>query len=190
MPSILDLPQFEQYRLPWQARCARYARNRAYYTGKAYEKLSQYALAAQLYSGTRTLFSPLRRCVRVDVAKVPGGWLLPDTASAYTRREVDSLRAKTGALAAYERFLLYGAVAGEAALMLAGRPGSPLPLALRADEVIVGPSTGSGQASEALIIKRKAAGLVSEEYAQAITPEYVQIFVDGAARPAVRNAFG
>ena len=198
MPSILDLPQFEQYRLPWQSRCARYARNRAYYTGKAYEKLRQYAWAQQLYSGTRTLFSPLRRCVRVDVAKVPGGWLLPDAASAYTRREVDSLRAKTGAVAAYERFLLYGAVAGEAALMLAGRPGAPMPLALRADEVIVGPSThstssgqaGAGQASEALIIKRKASGLISEEYAQAITPEWVQVFVDGVARPAVRNAFG
>ena len=187
MPSILDLPQFEQYRLPWQARCARYARNRAYYTGKAYEKLRQYALAAQLYSGTRTLFSPLRRCVRVDVAKVPGGWLLPDAASAYTRREVDSLRAKTGAVAAYERFLLYGAVAGEAALMLAGRPGAPMPLALRADEIVIGELGG---APLALIIKRKPSGLISEEYAQAITPDYVQVFVDGVARPAVRNAYG
>ena len=187
MPSILDLPQFEQYRLPWQSRCARYARNRAYYTGKAYEKLTQYAWAQQLYSGTRTLFSPLRRCVRVDVAKVPGGWLLPDAASAYTRREVDSLRLRTGALAAYERFLLYGAVAGEAALMLAGRPGSPAPLALRADEVIVGELGG---APLAIIIKRTSSGLISEEYAQAITPDWIQIFIDGAARPAVRNAFG
>ncbi|KPV52628.1 hypothetical protein SE17_14340 [Kouleothrix aurantiaca] len=187
MPSILDLPQFASYLLPWQARCARYARNRAYYTGKAYENLSQYAAAAQLYNGTRTLFSPLRRCVRVDVAKVPGGWLLPDSASAYTRREVDSLRVKTGALGAYERFLLYGAVAGEAALMLAGRPGAPEIMALRADEIILGELGG---APLALIIKRQRVGLQVQEYAQAITPEYVQEFVEGAARPAMRNAYG
>ncbi len=184
MASILDLPQFERFRLPWQARCRRYARNRAYYSGKAYEKLTQYAWASQLYSGTRTLFSPLRRCVRVDEAKVPGGWSLLDAASAYTRREVDGLRATTGAAAVYARFVLYGAVAGEAALLLAGSRARPLPLALRADEVILGELHG---APLALIIKSRGAG---SEYAQVITPEYVQIYEDGVPGAATANAFG
>lgn len=37
MTSIFELPEFEPYRQGWQARCARYRRNREYYDGRAYE---------------------------------------------------------------------------------------------------------------------------------------------------------
>jgi hypothetical protein len=138
MASIFDLPQFAPFQLDWAARCARYAKYRAYYSGCAYDKLSTYAAANKLYSGTRTLFSPLRRCTRVDVAKVPAAWALPESCSPITRDAVTAMRRRTNATDAYDRFVLYGATVGEAGLLLCGSPRHPSVLALRPDEVVTG----------------------------------------------------
>lgn len=187
MPSILDLPTYESLRLPWQTRCRRYARHRAYYTGIAYEYLARYAATEKLYSGTRTLFSPLRRCVRVDAAKVPGAWSLPDSASTYTKNEVARLREATNAVAEYDRFVLLGGVAGDAALMLAGDHERPEPLALRADEVIRAVVDG---AETAIVLKNAGSILGAEEYAQVITADQVIEYRDGRKVAAHANAFG
>ncbi len=88
MASILQLSPYNQFQPAWAGRIARYQQYRAYYSGTAYQRLSTFVQANKLYSGTRMLFSPLRRCVRVDVAKVPGGWALAETRSDYTRAEV------------------------------------------------------------------------------------------------------
>jgi hypothetical protein len=188
MASIFDLPNYQPYQPPWSARTARYARYRAYYTGTAYDRLGRFAAAQKLYSGTRTLFSPLRRCVRVDVAKAPAGWALPADASRMTGEAVAELRRQSGAEAAYQRFLLYSAVVGEAALLLSGSPDAPEVNAYRADEVIVGKN-------EALVIKTtpdQASGVGRQvEYAQVITPEYVQEYRDGQpAGEPLPNAWG
>src|SRR5215211_7976245 len=107
MPSIFDLPNYLPYQPPWSERTARYAKYRAYYAGTAYDRLSYFVAANKLYAGTRTLFSPLRRCLRIDCAKVPAGWALPESASDFTRREITQLRESSGAEAAYSRYLLY-----------------------------------------------------------------------------------
>ena len=66
--SIFDQPQFEDYRQPWAARIERYQLYRAYYAGSAYDDLKNRPNAKHLYTGTRTLFSPIRRAVRVEPA--------------------------------------------------------------------------------------------------------------------------
>ncbi len=201
MSSIFDLPQYQPYQPLWSARTALCQVSRLLHRDRLH-RLGRYAVAQKLYSGTRTLFSPLRRCVRVDVAKVPAGWALPADVSQVTAEAVAELRRAAGADAAYSRFLLYGGVVGEAALLLSGSPEAPELNAYRADEVIIGPSThstGSGQASsgltEAPVVKTapdQVAGVGRQvEYAQVITPEYVQEYRDGKpAGDAVPNAWG
>jgi hypothetical protein len=188
MPSIFDLPNYQPYQPPWSARTARYAKYRAYYSGTAYDRLSRYVAANKLYAGTRTLFSPLRRCVRVDCAKVPAGWALLERASDFTRRELAQLRESSGAESAYGRYLLYGGVVGEAALLLSGSPDAPQLDAYRADEVIIGDN-------EALVVKTtpdQLSGIGRQvEYAQVITPEYIQEYRDGKpSGEAAPNAWG
>src|SRR5688572_30308549 len=114
--SIFNLPPFAQQRESWVARCARYQRYRAYYNGTAYEAIHGIKQQQQLYAGIKTLYSPLRRVVRVDCAKVPAGWALEEgEAGKATIERVELLRKLSGAEQAYDRFLLYGAVAGDSA---------------------------------------------------------------------------
>lgn len=183
MASIFTLSPYNQLHPAWVGRTARYATYRAYYTGAAYAELSRFPAANKLYAGTRTLFSPLRRCVRVDVAKVPGGWALAAAASAYTCAEVAALRRRYDLTDAYDRFVLYGAVVGDAALVLAGSPDAPDLVALRPDAVLTGTLDGE---PAALVVQRTP----TEEYAQLITPSYVQEWHDGVARARHANAFG
>lgn len=197
--SIFEQPAFEPYRAAWAMRCMRYDRNRQYYNGIAYEALRW--RDTRIYEGTRTLFSPLRRVVRVDVAKVPAAWALPKEASDTTVKRVRELRRLASAELEYQRFLKRGAVAGEAAMMLSGEAGAPVISALRPDEVILG--TLPDGVPFALIVKRKAsAGLgylgqlyaaaaCVDEYAQVITPDRVTTYHDGKplGQP-LPNAFG
>lgn len=179
MPSIFDLPSLGGQRESWVARTARYQRYRAYYAGTAYDAISGIKQQQQLYAGIRTLFSPLRRVVRVDCAKVPAGWAMEEAeVSAATRERVRLLRQLSGAEAAYSRFMLYGAVAGDAALLLSGEPGMPIVNAYRPDEVQVG--TLEDGTPCALVVKQiPGGGYRRYEYAMLITPEKVQTFKDG-----------
>lgn len=187
MASIFDLDTYAPFQPQWTARSARYAQYRAYYAGTAYQRASTYVAAQRLYAGTRTLFSPLRRCVRVDVAKVPAAWALPLSTSDFTRQAVAELRQQSGAVAAYERFTLYGAVVGEAALLLAGSPAMPEVHAFRADEVIIADDS-------ALVVKTLPDELNGSgrrvEYAQLITPDYIQEYRDGVVVREQQNAWG
>ncbi len=187
MPSIFDLPNYQPFQPPWSARTARYAKYRAYYTGTAYNLLGRFAVAQKLYSGTRTLFSPLRRCVRVDVAKVPAGWALPKAASEFTRQTIADLRRLAGAETAYNRYVQYAGVVGEAALLLSGSPDAPELNAYRADEVVIG-------TNEALVIKTTPDDLSGIgrriEYAQLITPDSIREFRDGKEVSEQANAWG
>jgi len=139
----LDLPELAQYRAGWQARCARYALYRAYYNGSAYDRLRGITAARKLYEGTRTLFSPLRRVVAVDCAKIPAAWALAEDVPAALVSKVDSLRRRLDAERVFGRFLKYGAVAGEAAIVASGRPGAEILTAHRPDEIITGSIEGT-----------------------------------------------
>lgn len=179
MPSIFDQPGFGAQRESWAARTARYQRYRAYYSGTAYDALSGIKQAQQLYAGIRTLFSPLRRVVRVDCAKVPAAWAMEEGAvSEATRERVRLLRQLSGAESAYARYMLYGAVAGDAALLLSGEPGMPVVTAYRPDEVQLGELADGTPA--ALVVKQlPGGGLRRFEYAMVITPEVVRTYRDG-----------
>lgn len=179
MASIFDQPAFASSRESWAARCARYARYRAYYNGTAYDTIAGLKQQQQLYAGIRTLFSPLRRVVRVDCAKVPAGWAMDEAEVALaTRERVHLLRQLSGAEAAYRRALLYGAVAGEYALLLSGEPGMPVVTAYRPDEVQTGVQADG--TPYAMVVKQiPGGGLRRYEYAQVITPERVQTYQDG-----------
>lgn len=179
MPSIFDQPGFGAQRETWAARVARYQHYRAYYNGTAYDAITGIKEQRQLYAGIRTLFSPLRRVVRVDCAKIPAGWALEESeVSAATQERVRLIRQLSQAEAAYGRFLLYGAVAGDAALLLSGEPGMPVVTAYRPDEVQLGELEDGTPA--ALIVKQlPGGGLRRYEYAMVITPEKVQTFQDG-----------
>jgi hypothetical protein len=95
--SVFDLPELTPYREGWRTRCARYALYRAYYNGSAYDRLRGITAARKLYEGTRTLFSPLRRVVAVDCAKIPAACALADDAPADLVDQVTALRRRVDA---------------------------------------------------------------------------------------------
>lgn len=195
MSSVFDLPELTGQHARYTIRLERYAGNRAYYAGTAYDKNIVIRSSKKLYAGTRTLFSPLRRVVNVDVAKVPAGWALnPQDASDATIARVAALRLQSDAETAYRRLVLYGSVAGEAGLLLSGTPREPQLTAYRPDEVHVG--TLADRTPFGLVIKRQQDATGSYEYAQLITADMVSTYKNGALHsydgaPAEQpNAFG
>jgi len=184
----LDLPELAQYRAGWQTRCARYALYRAYYNGSAYDRLRGITAARKLYEGTRTLFSPLRRVVAVDCAKIPAAWALAEDAPADLVGQVEALRRRLDAERVYSRFLKYGAVAGEAAIVVSGRPGAEILTAHRPDEIITGSIDG---VPFGLIIKQGQQDAKGRyEWSQLITEHQVFTFRDGVQESRQHNAFG
>lgn len=193
--SIFDVPPFVTERAAYLARLKRYQSYRAYYAGTAYDTNQFIRQNKQLYAGTRTLFSPLRRVVNVDVAKVPADWALnPDEVSTATIERVRLLRQLTKAESAYHRFLLYGAVAGESALLLSGEPSAPTLTAFRPDEAHT--FTAADGVPYGLIIKQQRDANQPYEYAMVITPATIRTYKNGVlfsydGAPAEQmNAFG
>lgn len=168
------------YRNRWQQRCLHYQTLRAYYRGTFYENYPQLVKSLKLYSGIRQIFGPLRRAVRIDVAKVPGAWKLPDDAPDNLIEAIKEIRRSSNATATYSRAVLHGAVAGEFGLMVCDdwRARSVRIVALRPDEVITG--TLADGSPFGLIIKT---GLVDRggvyEYAQLITNNTITTFRNG-----------
>lgn len=187
--SVFDtVRDLEIYRMRWQQRCAHYQILRAYYEGTVYDQFPELVKALKLYSGIRQIFGPLRRAVRVDVAKVPGGWQI-DPGDEQTGRAavpaaikvaVEQIRTWSTYRASYSRGVLHGATAGEFGLLMVddrlNRTTQIVPL--RPDEVVTG--TFSDGTPFGLIIK---CGLVDRqgqyEYAQLITPNTITTFRSG-----------
>lgn len=195
-----SVPGLQDYQPDWRARSSRYQTYRHYYDGSVYNRYLALARvdplinAKKLYEGTRLLFSPLERVVNVDVAKVPGGWAMNDqTVSQATRNRVAQLRKQIGAEQVYSQLVLYGAVAGECALLVSGDPVTPSVTALRPDDVVVGTLQG---VSFGLVVKQTSDSHSRYEYAMLITPGEVRTYKDGQpysydGGPATRrNPFG
>lgn len=195
MPSIFDFQPYAPYRAELTRRRVRYALYRSYYSGTAYDRLRGVVQAGKLYAGTRTLFSPLRRCVAVDVAKVPAAWALNEQdVSKATIERVRQLRKELALEPVYRRFLTYAAVVGEAGILMSGDPAAPRFTAHRPDEIVQG-RTAEGEPF-ALIVKRVSGVGPAYEYAQVITAETVTTYKNGApfgydgAEAKTPNAFG
>lgn len=206
--SIFDQAAFEGYQQTWLGRRQRYELYRAYYYGRAYDNLRTFALTQGLYRGTRTLFSPLRKAVRVDVSKVPAGWALPKEASQQTIDRVKEMRKLADVERVYQQFTRFGAVAGESAMVLAGSLADGFSVsAHHADDVVQGKLDDG--TPFALIVKRQTVtGLpyngqlysyrgTINEYAMLITPEKVITYKDGepysyepGRKPEQVNVFG
>ncbi|MBK9709719.1 MAG: hypothetical protein IPO81_00035 [Kouleothrix sp.] len=188
MASVFDIPELAPYRAGWRARCARYALYRSYYTATAYDKLRGYTAAQKLYAGTRALFSPLRRVVAVDCAKIPAAWALTEDAPAALFDDVTTLRRRLDAERVYGRFLKYGAVAGEAAIVVSGRPAAEVLTAHRPDEIVTGAIDG---VPFGLIIKTGQIDAKGRhEWAQLLTDRLVLTFRDGKQVARQPNALG
>jgi hypothetical protein len=143
--------------------------------------------------------------VRVDVAKVPGGWQIdrgnPDEDRPAVPRPVAAavrqVRAWSKARATYSRAVLHGAVAGEFGLMVVDDRVAKTAaiVALRPDEVVTG--TLEDGTPFGLIVK---SGLVDRagryEYAQLITPTSSRTYRNGdphgydGRRPEEPNLLG
>lgn len=187
--SVFDVvADLAPYRAGWEQRCLRYQLLRSYYEGTVYDANPELVKALKLYSGIRQIFGPLRRAVRVDVAKVPGGWQIdrgnleegrpavpPAVAAA-----VNQVRAWSKHRASYGRAVLHGAVAGEFGLLVVDdrRARTATIVPLRPDEVVLGQLQNGDPFG--LVIK---VGLVdrngSYEYAQLITPNTITTFRSG-----------
>lgn len=190
--SVFDtVPDLQLYKAGWLQRCAHYQVLRAYYTGTVYDDLPALRKALKLYSGIRQIFGPLRRAVRVDVAKVPGGWAMPEDAPAGLVAAVEQIRAWSQHRASYTRAVLHGAVAGEFGLLVAddqvARTVRIIPL--RPDEVVLG-TTAAGEPF-GLVVKP---GLVDRagryEYALLLTPQAIRLYRNGELQDTRRNLQG
>lgn len=187
--SVFDtVPELGPYRDRWQARCVAYAVWRAYYKGTAYIEKPELLKALKLYSGIRQIFGPLRRAVRVDVAKVPGGWRIdpgnpgedreavPDATAA----AVKQIREWSHYRASYGRAVLHGAVAGEFGLLVVddqvAKTVAIYPL--RPDEVVTGELEDGTPFG--LVIKQGLADRRGRyEYAALYTPTELRTFRNG-----------
>lgn len=184
------VPDLAIYRPRWLQRCQHYQLLRSYYEGTVYNN-AELRKVLKLYSGIRQIFGPLRRAVRVDVAKVPGGWALPADAPPALAAAVAQVREWSSARATYSRAVLHGAVAGEFGLLViddqVGR--TVRIVALRADEVLTG-TLSDGQPF-GLVIKP---GLVDRqglhEWAQLITPGTIRIYRSGVLQEERANLQG
>ena len=161
MPSVFDIPELTPFREGWRTRCARYALYRAYYIGAAYDRLRGITAARRLYEGTRTLFSPLRRVVAVDCAKVPAAWALPSDAPRALAEQVSAVRRRL-----------------DAEVLTAHRP----------DEVVLGQIDG---VPFGLLVKSgQLDSQGRHEWAQLITAGLVLTFRDGVQQRRQQNALG
>lgn len=187
--SVFDaVPDLQLYRIRWEQRCAHYQLLRSYARGTVYSDHPRLVRALKLYGGIRQILSPLKRAVRVDTAKVPGGWRL-DPGNADEQRPavpanvaaaVNQVRAWSNYRDAYGRAVQHGATAGEFALLVVDRQldRSVQIVPLRPDEVVIG--NFADATPFGLIIKP---GLVDRagiyEYAQLITPAEIRVYRSG-----------
>jgi hypothetical protein len=190
--SIFDsLVDLAPYRLAWQQRCSHYSVLRSYYNGTVYDEWPELVRALKLYSGIRQIFGPLRRAVRVDVAKVPGGWAMPDSAPTPLVTAVTQVRTWSSWRATYSRAVQHGAVAGEFGLLVCDDQANRRVqiVALRPDEVVLGEL--SDGTPFGLVIKP---GLVDRygryEYAQLITPTQISLYRSGQLQLTQPNMQG
>lgn len=190
--SVWDtVPDLGPYRAQWLARVARYQMLRSYYKGTIYSDFPQLAQALKLYAGIRQIFGPLRRAVRVDVAKVPGGWTLRRDVPRPVAAAVQQVREWSRYRASYSRAVLHGAVAGEFGLLVTDdwRNKRVVIVPLRPDEAVVGRL--ADDTPFGLVIKQGLADRGGRyEYAMLITPYAVSVYRNGAHVETRRNLTG
>lgn len=79
--SVFALDEFKPLRWQFDQQASRYSLFERYYRGTMYET-SVFRVAHKLYAGIKALFLPLSRSVDLDVALVPGDWLLREESQA------------------------------------------------------------------------------------------------------------
>lgn len=185
------------YKERWVQRCAYYQILRSYYQGNVYSAQPELVRALKLYAGIRQIFGPLRRAVRVDVAKVPGGWALPEDTAPALLEAVKQVRSWSSYRASYSRAVLHGAVAGEfGLLMVDNRVAKTVQIVpLRPDEVVTG--TLADGTPFGLVIKCDLVDRAGRyEYAQLFTPDQICTYRNGelhgydGREPEIPNLLG
>jgi Phage portal protein, SPP1 Gp6-like len=192
MSSIFEaVPELQRERAAWLERCARYQTRRAYYTGTVYTTRPDIVSKSKLYAGIRQIFGPLRRTVRIDVAKVPGAWALPAESPPALLAAVEALRRASGYRVAYRQALQYGAVAGDFGLLtIGGADGSPPQIIpYRPDYILTG-VFDDGTPWGLVYQPAMRRGDTRYEYAMLLTPETARVYEDGRMLSEQRHPFG
>jgi hypothetical protein len=162
------------------ARCNLYQIRRAYYNGTFYDQYPSLISSLKLYSGIRQIFSPLRRAVRVDVARIPGKWLFAPDVPLAIQVAVKQIRLWSTHDAAYSRAVLHGAVAGEFGLFVVDdwQASQVRIVPLRPDEVVLG-NLPSGEPYGMVIKCNQLDAMGVYEYAQVITTSECRTYRNG-----------
>lgn len=179
--SVFDtMPDLAIYKARWQQRCTHYAVLRSYYKGTMYADHPELVKALKLYSGIRQIFGPLRRAVRVDVAKVPGGWTFAPDVRTTVREAVERVRAWSSYRATYAQAVQRGAVAGEFGLLVVDdwQNKTVEIVSLRPDEVVTGTLVNGEPFG--LVVKSNLVDRAGRyEYAQLITNTNITTYRNG-----------
>lgn len=187
--TIFDLPEFKQYQNRFNARAQKFAQRRRYYDGSVYND-SGFKLAHKLYAQTKALLSFLARAVDLDVALVPGvqkPWELADGTPEQIRLAQRTLYEWSSWDTEGDSWLEDGATLGEAMIKIVPDPlvGKVRMQRIRPEICFVvshlDPATQT-VVDLALIIDRSAIDQEGHnyEYAEAITPETIRTYFDGA----------
>lgn len=203
--SVFDLDEYKAYRRLFDARRGRFSRYWRYYKASVYDNgalhgspMGQFVLS-RIADATRPLFTPLARAVNLDVALIPGGWVLAPE-SAQHQAAVDTLFRSSSWPTEGDLFVKYVAAMGEAALYVPDdREGKRVMLqALRPDSYLIVPA-GRYDDTPALAILiatgYDAEGKTQEE-ATVISPTTVKTFINGqpagvdGRSPSYANALG
>lgn len=177
------------YRPRWISRLTWYSVLRSYYNGTFYSDWPGLRDQLKLYGGIRQIFSPLRRAVRVDVAKVPGHWTIAPGVTPDVQTAVMQIRAWSDSRVAYKRAVLHGAVAGEFGLLVVAEQDAVRIVPLRPDEVVIGVLSNGDPFG--LVIKPNLVDREGRyEYAQLITPSFIREYRSGVLQSETRNKYG
>jgi len=186
--SIFDLEEYKPYQERWEDRQKELKRRKSYYTGDVYKNVREQLgfLAPRLYRGVKPLYLPLARAVDVDAGIIPGGWPLVEGAQ---EKQIEAMKTifdwsnwgTEGVL-----FVHYGAQYGVSGLKVSD---------LRDDKkVLVQPvdpqrfmleQTSAYDPTPGLsffIEDRVAADGNTVEYAEVITPENINIYINGVTQ--------
>lgn len=198
--SIWQRPEFEMYQEDWKKRLDELKNRGAYYDGSVYRQLQTLLgpLFKQLYRGIKPLFLPFARAVDLDAGLMPGGWLLPESASVQQRAAVERVFRASAWESKGMLYVHYGAQMGITGLKIVDdRDAQKItisPVDPRKFMLFYYGPYGDLPVMSMYVERRGENG--GFEYAEVITPDWIRTFADGEPtgfgdrRPEYRNDLG
>lgn len=179
--TVFQRDEFKPLRWTYDQQIRRYGKFDRYYRGTMYES-SVFRVAHKLYAGIKALFLPLARAVDLDVALVPGGWVLSEE-SLILQPAVDQVLTWSRWLTDGPLYVKFGASMGDAVLKIVDLADVARVLieALPPHEVVIEPAGRYDPTPAlALVVRREQETDGSQhEYAEAVTADRIRTYRDG-----------